>query len=67
MQQDPILQAALLILPAWPNLLVPDVPSGHRERLVSRPSKRPTVGLPRPSEDLSREGRRFLRLGHAAC
>ncbi|MEJ2732088.1 MAG: hypothetical protein P8189_00745 [Anaerolineae bacterium] len=66
MQQLPILQMGLLVLPAWPDLLTPDVPSGLRERLVSRPIERLTVGLPRPSDDLSRETCRFLRLGHAA-
>ena len=30
------------------------------------PIERLTVGLPRPSDDLSRETCRFLRLGHAA-
>jgi hypothetical protein len=67
MQQLPILQTELPISLAWPDLLMPDVLSGLRERLVSRPSEWLAVGLPRPSDDLSLAMYRSQRLGHAAC
>jgi hypothetical protein len=69
MQQLPILQTRLLIPPIGPDLSAPGIPSGLGERLISHPRliEWLTVGLPRPSDDLSRETYRFLRLVHAAC